>query len=256
MCTLIALHACHPEVPLAVAANRDEWLARPSAGFAVRRTAGRVILAPSDLRAGGTWLGLNDAGVFVGLTNRPGSLDESRRSRGLLVLSLLGAGSAAEAAEQLGRLPDAAYNGFNLFVADRKDAAVAVYEDTVAITECAPGVHVVGNADPNDRAVPKVRRNLEAATRVAEGPPDEWLDRLSTICCAHEGEPPYGATCVHADGYGTRSSTLLRLGGDGRGELRHAAGAPCETEYKDLSAFLGALRIDADEPEARMAEIR
>ncbi len=256
MCTLIALHACHPDTPLAIAANRDEWLNRPSAGFAVRRDGDRVILSPSDLQAGGTWLGLNDAGVFVGLTNRPGAIDTARRSRGLLVQETLRADSAAAAADRLAALPDHFYNGFNLFVADRADAFVAVYEDRVSVETCAPGVHVVGNADPNDREHPKVRRNLEAAEAVASMDPAEWLERLGSVCRTHVGEPPYGATCVHADGYGTRSSTLLRLTADGGGELRHASGAPCETEYKNLSAFLGALRIGADEATAARPAIR
>ena len=99
MCTLIALHRCFPEVPLAIAANRDEYLDRPAEGPAVRHWCGAEVLAPRDARAGGTWLGINAQGVFSGLTNRPNpNPDPARRSRGLLVADLLAHPSAAAAA--------------------------------------------------------------------------------------------------------------------------------------------------------------
>ena len=68
MCTL-ALLVPPPGGVLQVAANRDEWLKRPAAAPAVW-TEGW--LAPKDLEAGGTWLGLNAQGLFVGVTNRAG----------------------------------------------------------------------------------------------------------------------------------------------------------------------------------------
>ena len=80
MCTLIVLHRCVPGRPLVVAANRDEFLSRPAEGPAIREGRGGRILSPLDLEAGGTWLGLNDRGVFVGLTNlRPHSAGPGRR---------------------------------------------------------------------------------------------------------------------------------------------------------------------------------
>ncbi len=108
MCTLIALHRPDPRVPLVIAANRDEYLDRPAAGPAVIECEGRRVLAPLDLRAGGTWLGLAETGVFAALTNRPcPEPDPARRSRGLLVTEALGAASAAEAASRLSSLlPD------------------------------------------------------------------------------------------------------------------------------------------------------
>ena len=71
MCTLIALHRCVTGASLVIAANRDEFLERPSEGPALRSTQYGVIAAPRDVKAGGTWLGLNGSGVFAGLTNRP-----------------------------------------------------------------------------------------------------------------------------------------------------------------------------------------
>ncbi len=69
MCTLIVLHRCVPDKPLVVAANRDEFLDRPAEEPALRSSKAGPIVAPLDLEAGGTWVGVNARGVFAGLTN-------------------------------------------------------------------------------------------------------------------------------------------------------------------------------------------
>ncbi len=244
MCTLIVLHRCDEEAPLLAAANRDEYLDRPAAGLALRRAGSRRAVAPHDLRAGGTWLGLNEAGVFAGLTNRPAPRDDSRRSRGHLVLEALACGSAPEAARQLERAPANAYNPFNCLVADGREAFVVVYDDKPSVTPLAPGVHVVGNADPDDRRDPKVASLLERAEAAAALAPEERLGALASICRSHEGPSgPLGPPCVHAGRYGTRSSTLLRLARDpARTALHHADGPPCETAHEDHGALLRELQ--------------
>lgn len=226
-----------------VAANRDEYLDRPACGPVLDSRGGRPVLAPRDLRAGGTWIGVNGDRVLAALTNRPNPRpDASRRSRGLLVLDALEAATAAEAARALGALPEGAYNPFNLVVADGEGAYAVVYDGSPRVTELAPGAHVVGNADPDDRSVTKVARLLGEAERVAAGPPSGWLEGLAASCRGHDGEAPLGAACVHRGGYGTRSSLLLRLEDDrGRSELRFADGPPCRTSYRDLSFLLHEL---------------
>jgi uncharacterized protein with NRDE domain len=245
MCTLIALHRCYPSAHLLVAANRDEFLARPASGPRVHEWRGRRVIAPIDERAGGTWLGLNDAGVFVALTNRPTpQLDSSRRSRGLLVADALGRSSAAHAAEAALALAANAYNPFNLFVADAEHAFAVVYDEKPRVRVLAPGAHVIGNADPNDAAVPKIGRLLREAERIAGEPEPLALDALAELCRSHEagGDNALERTCIHTPEYGTHSSTLLRLGARRESDaLRFASGAPCETPYDDLTPLLRAL---------------
>lgn len=247
MCTLIVLHRCEEEVPLLAAANRDEYLDRPSSGLALRGAGERVAVAPRDLRAGGSWLGVNDAGVFAGLTNRPAARDESRLSRGGIVMEALACSSALEAARRLEQVPANAYNPFNCLVADRSAAFVAVYEDKPDVAELQPGVHVIGNADPDDRRNAKVARLLERAEAAAERAPEERLEAVASICRSHEGPGgPLGSPCVHAGSYGTRSSTLLRLARDpARTVLRHADGPPCETAHDDHTALLRELHRES-----------
>ena len=79
MCTLIVLHRCVPGRPLVVAANRDEFLDRPAEGPALRSSRTGPIVAPRDLKAGGTWVGVSARGVFAGLTNlRPTTVPEDK----------------------------------------------------------------------------------------------------------------------------------------------------------------------------------
>jgi uncharacterized protein with NRDE domain len=244
MCTLIALHRCIPEAPLVVAANRDEFLDRPSEGPALRQGVHRRILAPADKRAGGTWLGVSERGVFAALTNRRcPDPDPTRRSRGHVVLEALEADTAREAAGRLARLPRKAFNPFNAFIADRVDAFALVYQDEPSLRTLEPGAHVVGNADPDTTDVPKVARVLERARVAADLPLDEALDRLRALCGEHEpGPASLDDTCIHLDTYGTRSSTLLVLGErveDGR--FWFADGAPCRREYDDFTPLLSEL---------------
>jgi uncharacterized protein with NRDE domain len=242
MCTLVALHGCAPGAHLWVAANRDEYLERPAEGPALRAGRNGPIVAPLDRRAGGTWWGLNATGVFAAVTNRPNAQpDPTRRSRGQLVLDLLAAGSAQDAAALSEALGHAQYNPFNLFLADERDAFAVVYDDVPALLPLAPGVHVIGNADPDARDVPKIRRTLERAEQVAAGPADAIRDGLAAICRTHGDDPDArGDTCVHLGGYGTRSSSLLRLGSAGD-RLEHAAGPPCTNAYEDFTPLLSEL---------------
>jgi hypothetical protein len=243
MCTLIALHRCIPRVPLVVAANRDEFSDRPAEGPALRSTSLGVILAPLDLRAGGTWLGLNASGLFAAVTNRRGGdPDPERRSRGRLVMDVLSAASADEAAERTKKLETGAYNPFNLFVADGEKAHVVTYDERPRHIELGAGVHVIGNVDPSTGS-PKTARLKRKAEGAAGGAPETTLDRLAEICRGHDGDgDPLQDACVHAGGYGTRSSALLWLAeAHGESVFCFADGPPCTRDYEDFTPLLREL---------------
>jgi uncharacterized protein with NRDE domain len=244
MCTLIVFHHCFADAEFVIAANRDEYLDRPAEPPALRLWHGRAVLAPRDARAGGTWLGTNDAGVFAGLTNRPAaSLDPGRRSRGLLVTDALAAGSAAEAAARLAELPARVYNPFNLLVCDAADAFVVVYEEKAELRRLGAGPHVIGNGDPDSRRLPKVARLLDEAASIARGSAEAAMAALERTCRAHDGSgAPLLATCIHAGAYGTRSSTLMRRGRRPEQDaFRFADGPPCRHGYRDFTGLLAQL---------------
>lgn len=154
MCTLIVLHRCVAGRPLVVAANRDEFLARPAEDLAVRASRTGPILSPLDLEAGGTWVGLSRRGVFAGLTNlRPlaGAPEQDGRpleSRGDVVMSALEAASARDAVAAFETsLAHHAYNPFQLLIADERDAYLMVYRSEPRVLTLEPGPHIVGNVE-------------------------------------------------------------------------------------------------------------
>lgn len=241
MCTLtLAWHAL-PDVPVAVAANRDEAVDRPSTPPGVYRTD-PLIVAPRDDDAGGTWIGFNEFGVLVAVTNRWTSDDlAGERSRGLLVADALACESAAEATALVERATaEREYDGFNLVVADNADARYFEWDGQLASAALEPGVHVVVNVGRNgDADVPPHRpelgaqqaRNAERVQAALDVEPGErtadWLDRAAGVLGDHE----YGV-CVHGDGFGTRSASMIALGESPT--YRYADGPPCRTDFEPV----------------------
>ena len=85
----------HPEFPLIVVANRDEYHQRPSTPLHFWTDA-PDILAGRDLKGGGTWLGVNRNGRWAGVTNyREGRENPAPRSRGDLTREFLQGGMPA-----------------------------------------------------------------------------------------------------------------------------------------------------------------
>lgn len=250
VCTLIALNHCIPGASLVIAANRDEYLDRPSEGPALRATPYGAIVAPRDGRAGGTWLGMNAAGVFAALTNRPTKAPNARaRSRGLLVTDALQSESAPEALERLkiDQLDAESYNPFNLLVADAERCFLVTHDGLASASELGVGAHVIGNSDPAALRTPKLAALDRAVRRATEVDSDRVLDVLTEICASHGGNGDVlGDACVHAGEYGTLSSTLLRVGDSPQDDvLKYADGAPCCTRYDDFTPLLHDLRRES-----------
>ncbi|APX95976.1 NRDE family protein [Natronorubrum daqingense] len=246
MCTLTLAWRVFDDAPVAVAANRDEAVGRPSEPPGRYRDE-PAIVAPRDAEAGGTWIGYNEFGVFAGITNKWTDADlAGDRSRGLLVADVLSAKSAVEAAGVLeAETADIEYDGFYLVIADETDAYCYEWDGTLSRLEFEPGVHVVVNVAVDDRVdVPDRRANAgrqqadsaRAVRDVLSDPTEEtaaeWLERAGGVLADHD----YGV-CLHENGYGTRSSSLIALGSS---PTRHAfaPGPPCETAYEpvDLEA--------------------
>jgi len=229
--------------PVVVAANRDETLDRPAdpPGAFARDP---LVVAPRDREAGGTWIGYNECGVLAGITNRWGVDRAGERSRGLLVGDALGEPSAAAATETV-RTSVAAheYAGFNLVVADADSAVLLEYDGTLRERCFEPGVHVVvnvgaddgveipdGRADAGRRQARGVRRAREELHPEDGETADGWLNRAAEVLADHD----YGF-CVHGDGFGTRSSSLIAVGDDP--EYRFVDGPPCRGTYRPIDGI-------------------
>ena len=246
MCTLILAWRVFDDAPVAVAANRDESVGRASIPPGIYREE-PLTVAPQDADAGGTWIGYNERGVFAGITNRWTDADlAAERSRGLLVADVLAAESATEASGIVEEaVLDDEYDGFYLVIADASTARCYRWDGTLSVTEFDPGVHVVVNVAVDDTVdVPTVRSDLareqaanaravrEELSVASDGGGQEsvedWLERAGGVLGDHE----YGV-CIHRDGFGTRSSSLIALGHD-RTLDAYAPGPPCETTHEPI----------------------
>ncbi len=117
MCLILFAINQHKDYPLVVIANRDEFYARPT------RSAHwwddhPHILAGRDLKAQGTWMGVDRQGRFAAVTNvrEPGMKQDAPLSRGDLPRNFLASDLAAQ--DYLEQLQDAMVNyaGFNLLL--------------------------------------------------------------------------------------------------------------------------------------------
>jgi len=218
MCVVALAHRVHPDWPLILVGNRDEFHARAAAPLA-EWDDGSGIVAGRDLQAGGTWLGVHrPSGRAVVVTNVRGAMpDPAKESRGALVSDLLrGEGRFAEpAAEDLPR-----FNAFNLFAVGGTAAQLLTNRPVPLIMPLEPGVHALAN-EPVDAPCPRAERlrlALEAAVETRADPAD-LLDTLMA-----EDDP---ALFLRGDVYGTRASTLVLLSADGAArmiERRYEAG--------------------------------
>lgn len=247
MCTLIVLDRVVPGVPLVVASNRDEFYARPAAPpTRVGPSNGRLAyVAPQDLEQGGTWMGLNAAGVFVGLTNRATQeARDDRRSRGLLVLDALKRDTAEAIAADMREGLAGMYNPFHLLCADGRSAFLTVLREHGAESHTLePGAHVVCNRDPDDPSSGKTRWIREAVGAIdLSWPFARIFGALGDVLRSHPNtDRPLENPCVHTPAYGTRSSTIISLGEE-RWNYWHSEGPPCETKYTNYTRLLDAIR--------------
>jgi len=113
MCLILLAVDMHPDYPLILAANRDEFYARPSRPLDWWPEDSRL-LAGKDLESGGSWFGITRAGHLAAVTNyrEAGSNLPQRPSRGILVRNYLQ--QTAAGWENWLAFNAHTFNGFNL----------------------------------------------------------------------------------------------------------------------------------------------
>lgn len=240
MCLLLACVGLVKGHPLVCVANRDEYFDRPSEPVAARGGE-PAVWCGLDQRAGGTWLGMNAAGVVVVLTNRLGEADATRTSRGGAAMAALTKRTAQDAAAFAAawasvRVP----NPFSLFAGDAKGAWFAAWngpDDGASLWEVEPGLHTLTNTHDLDelpaedvlRAAGVPAEDFERGARLEHA--QESLLRVARSHAA-VGESR-SAVCVHGEGRGTVSSAFLAVDSAGRpARLLASDGPPCTTPYR------------------------
>lgn len=230
MCVVALAHQIHPDWPLILIGNRDEFHARPAAALAAWDD-GSGIVAGRDLQAGGTWLGVHaPSGRVVVVTNVRGAMpDPAKESRGALVTDML-RGDGRFADPEADDLPR--FNAFNLFAVAGGEARLLTNRPVPLIMPLAPGVHALAN-EPVDQPCPRAERLRAALAAVVEArtDPASLLDTLM-----EEDDP---ALFLRGDLYGTRASTLVLIAADGSVQMTErryeAGGRPIGTTARNFS---------------------
>ena len=240
MCMMAILYRTARNAPILVAANREERFDRPTQAPKIQSGSPRVVCG-IDRKAGGTWFGVNQYGVFAGVTNRRKTLvPADPRSRGLLCRELLNIRTAKEAAKQAAaELATGRYAGANYICADPGYAAVVYGGNRVELVELSPGLHLITNGnlnDPHDQRQEFVQRMLTLHTL------DSAVTFLAVASRAFSRKPDVSGrrgVIIAGSEYGTVSSTLLSLPVRLQQSVyQYAPGPPCDHSYDDLSALL------------------
>lgn len=222
MCLIVLAWQAHPDYPLILAANRDEFYLRAAAPARFWEESPQV-LAGRDLSAGGTWLGVTRSGRFAAITNfrEPGA-PKGERSRGLLVSAYLQGAAAPLAYAQQVAESGSHYGGFNLLVGDRAEL-VAVGNRGTAPVRLKPGVHGLSNHLLNT-PWPKVEKSRAALRALLPAPRSEALlalladrepagtDTLPDTGVGTDMERLLSPLFIRTAAYGTRASSVVLMG--------------------------------------------
>lgn len=247
MCLIGFAWLSHPRWQLVLAGNRDEFHGRPAAVAGWWPDAPQVF-GGRDLEAGGSWLAVDRRGRLAVVTNfRESATVPGPRSRGELVAGFVrGDADIDDWAAGIAARP-ADWSGFNLLLFDlgggsaRADAPRARYVSNRLAGEPAaiePGVHGLSNHLLNSDW-PKVRQLRERMAEAlrSDAPERPLFDALADRRPAPDDELPatgvdiererlLSPAMIRGDGYGTRASTLVLVGHDGRIEFIERGWAP------------------------------
>lgn len=233
--------------PLIVAANRDEFYARPSLSLAQWPDAPHIY-AGRDQEAGGTWLGVSAEGRFAALTNiRDPHQPPSRKSRGELVARFLAGSLSIDdyLADVNGRSIE--YAGFNLLVGTQNELWHYNANETTP-TQLKAGVYGLSNAGL-DTPWPKLLKAKAAFGELLENPqPQALLDILSDPQTAPFADLPdtgvglateslLSSVFIASPSYGTRASTALIVNADGSRRM-------VERSFGPLGGRLGEVELN------------
>jgi hypothetical protein len=240
MCLLALQYQTARDAPILVAQNREEHFDRPTQAPRIQSGRPRVICG-IDRKAGGTWLGINQFGLFVAVANRPRSpVPPEARSRGMLCREMLNFETAIRSAEYAaGELATNQYAGAHFICADARNALVIQSGETVETIELPPGLHMLSGAGVNDRNDERQEfvRRLLTLQRLDSAV--AFLAVASRTFSRKADEMGRRGVVLHGAEYGTVSSSLLSLPKKSHNAVYHySPGPPSEHSYDDLSALL------------------
>lgn len=227
MCLIFLAYRVHPEFPLILIANRDEYYERPSAPAAWWDDF-PDIYGGRDLIAGGTWLGVARSGRFAAVTNyREPAAASGKRSRGDVVADFLRGDMSCRAYVEFIRDIQQEFSGFNLIAGEirpGRSEVVNLSNRSGDAKTLAPGIYGLSN-HLLDTPWPKVVRGRQIFSDLVRGQTisnEQLFGLLSDRKIANDADLPetglsldrersLSAIFVAENGYGTRCSTILKF---------------------------------------------
>ncbi|MCY2994140.1 MAG: NRDE family protein [Planctomycetota bacterium] len=240
MCILAIQYNLVPDSPILVAANREEYYDRLAVSPSIQSGKPRI-LCGIDQQAGGTWLGVNQNGMFVAASNRAKTIPSvAPRSRGVLCRDLMRCGSARQAVDQaMDELSTEKYDGVNYIIADGESAWVVHGGDELNAVELDEGLSVIANGDVNEPRDERVQLAFRLLTLQTLDSPVKFLAVASKVFARPPAPLGRPSMIVRGRDRGTVSSTLLSLGIKPRDAIyQFANGSPDQAKYEDFSPML------------------
>ena len=229
-----------PEAPILIAANRDDKYSRAISTPSIQSGKPRI-LASIDSETGGTYLGVNQNGMFVGcIPRKKFAPPYAPRSRSALNRELLRARSARQALDlALEELNSGQYDGANYIIADGECGWVVHAGNDVEATELEQGLNVIGKKNLNDNRDERVNMARRLLTLQMLDSPVKFLAVASKVFARTQHQPGRPSMICREPEFGTVSSTLISLGKKPRDAIyQYSNGAPDRVKFEDYSPML------------------
>jgi uncharacterized protein with NRDE domain len=230
MCLLLFSYRIHPDYRLIVAANRDEFYARPTAALDYWSDHPDV-LAGKDLKSNGTWLGVTRSGRLAAVTNyrEPTAHIENAPSRGRLIGDFLTGNALPQRYLKAVSKISNAYNGFNLIAGD--PAGLYYYSNRAPhVRQLQPGFYGISN-HLIDTPWPKIKKGKALLQGQLCGREKIDIEKIWKSLADHalpadkdlpdtgvglEWERILAPLFISSPDYGTRSSSIILMEYSGR----------------------------------------
>ena len=240
MCLLAIQYRLIHEAQHLVAANREEYYDRESTLPSIQSGKPRI-LCGTDEQAGGTWLGVNQHGLFVGVANRRRlNPPMAPRSRGALCREMLRCDSARGAVDTaLEELSTNLYDGVHFICADAESGWAIHGTDDPEVVRLEEGLNIISNRDLNDPRDERVAMAHRLLTLQTLDSPVKFLAVASKVFARPPAPAGRPSMVIRGKDRGTVSSTLIALGTKPRDAIyQFAPGSPDETKFEDYSPLL------------------
>lgn len=213
------------------------------------------IICPIDIASGGTWVGFNENGLLLGITNQEtNKIETPGRSRGLLALDILHKYSDSREAKDFLLKPDTRlpYRRGNFLLVDKKEGWHIIWDKETYYYPIENGCYPIATLTklPNtkldtnrEKIYQDATKRLNRANSLMEGynPLDigDLVNRLMQVSADHGYGKTQASICWHSQKYKQTSSTIIAIGNKlDKSKIFYCEGNACENEFTDYSKIM------------------